>query len=201
MGTLKKRIMTKQKKQETEERSNRIEGSTESIVATDQAKFNLANGQSILDHFTIIDDPITIDLMETHCEVLKRCGSGSHVNQEKWFTEYGRLWQLHYNLLMKNVCDYRVMTNAWSMLTIADCFGVKRIRETADKIWEAVKSDIYGSTELVMCLNWKYFHMTAIGDYEKECLYSKLFLKYKWHVERQFHKDKDAMEYYYQTID
>ena len=165
------------------------------------ANGQVANGQSILDHFSIIDDPITMDLMEVHCAVLKRCGSGSHSNQKKWLTEYGRLWQLHFNRLMKNVCNYRVITNAWTMLTVADRFGVKRIRETADKIWEAVKSDIFGSTELVMCLNWKLFHMTAIGDYEKESLYSKLFLKYKWHVERQFHKDKEAIAYFYQTLD
>lgn len=191
--------MEKKKKQVSNENGCSMQDHAQTIISTIQD--NSVARQSILDQFAIIDDPVTMDLMETHCAVLERCGAGSHSNQEKWVSEYGLLWQLHFNRLMECVCDYRVITNAWLMLTVADCFGAKRIRETADIIWETVKSDIYGSTELVMCLNWKIFHMTAIGDYEKESLYSKLFLKYKWHVERQFHKDKDAIVYFYHTLD
>ena len=191
--------MSKKKKQVSNENGCSMQDHAQTTISTIQD--NSVDRQSILDQFAIFDDPITMDLMETHCAVLKRCGAGSHSNQEKWLAEYGHLWQLHFNRLMECVCDYRVITNAWSMLTVADCFGAKRIRETADIIWETVKSDIYGSTELVMCLNWKIFHMTAIGDHEKESLYSKLFLKYKWHVERQFHKDKDAIVYFYHTLD
>ena len=93
--------MPKKKKQVSNENGCSMQDHAQTIISTIQD--NSVDRQSILDQFAIIDDPITMDLMETHCAVLKRCGAGSHSNQEKWLAEYGHLWQLHFNRLMECV--------------------------------------------------------------------------------------------------
>jgi len=111
---------------------------------------------------------------------------------------YGLCEEMNFEA-MADECGYQRKTTFYNDLSIAECYGVKGIRETYDNVVRNWLNDVVYFTEFVMALNWKSWCWDSRGDDEFTLLYIELYEKAAALAYETF-KDED-LTYFVRTID
>lgn len=72
--------------------------------------------------------------------------------------------------------DYEFKTTFWKDFSIAERFGIKAIRDTFNRAFEAWKTNVEYVTELVIVLNWKIWSLYKT-DEQVARVYDELWKK------------------------
>lgn len=72
---------------------------------------------------------------------------------------------------------YKRQTTFFHDLSIAECCGIKSIKDTYKRVVESWLDDVRYFAEFVLALNWKSWEWNGRGDTELAELYSNLYYK------------------------
>ena len=99
-----------------------------------------------------------------------------------------------------NELGYVPITTFWQDLTIAEHFGKEAIIDTVERAFNEWKNNYKYITELIMVINhkcWYYYKK----DIKMSQLYQDLYYKYDFKAINLYEKNKEAIEYYFKTLD
>lgn len=99
---------------------------------------------------------------------------------------------------MAREIGYDPKTTFWQDFSVADCFGLKAIKETYKRAFDEWKGNYIYLTELVLVLNHKIWFWFGKDDVRAD-LYNELWQKTD-HYACSNLKD-DELSYFYRTID
>ena len=100
--------------------------------------------------------------------------------------------------MLAEMSGYEPKTTFFNDLSIAECFGIKAINDTYNKVIKEWGNNIVYMTEFTMCLNHKIWQLYEVDE---PCvkLYDELWRKACEYVETHF-KGKD-LSYFYEITD
>lgn len=96
--------------------------------------------------------------------------------------------------------NYKPITTFWEDFSIAERFDKKAIIDTAKRAYQQWKDDYKYLTELVMVLNHKCWYWNNENDELME-LYRNLYYEYDARAIKYLEKDREAISYYFRTLD
>ena len=96
---------------------------------------------------------------------------------------------------------YERKTTFFSDLSIAECYGIKSIKDTYRRVKKHWLDDITYITEFCMCLNWKSWEWGERGNGELTKLYTKLYYELDELITSHYESRPNELEYYYTTTD
>lgn len=94
--------------------------------------------------------------------------------------------------------DYTPKTTFFNDLSVAECFGVKAIKDTYKRVVKEWGKNIVYMTEFTMCLNHKIWQLNEV-DKPTAIVYDELWRKACEYVTTHF-KGED-LSYYYRVTD
>lgn len=100
--------------------------------------------------------------------------------------------------MAKNI-GYQPKTNFWDMFTEVEP-KEEKIKQLAEILFKKYENDYKALTELIMVINhksWEYFNYNTVLS----VLYSNLYFKYDQMAMKALGKNKEAIEYYFKTLD
>lgn len=101
---------------------------------------------------------------------------------------------------MFEMIGYTPKTTFWSDFSIAECFGVKGIKDTYNRAKNEWKNNIEFMTEFAMVLNHKGWHYNEKNQ-EYCALYFDLWQEADNFIFEQFKDDEKALQYYMEVTD
>ena len=99
---------------------------------------------------------------------------------------------------LEQMSGYEPKTTFFADLSIAECFGIKAIKDTYNQVIEEWGKNIVYMTEFTMCLNHKIWQLYKIDEVCAR-VYDELWRKACKYVETHF-KGED-LSYYYEVTD
>ena len=101
---------------------------------------------------------------------------------------------------MFEMIGYTPKTTFWSDFSIAECFGVKGIKDTYNRAKNEWEDNIEYMTEFAMVLNHKSWYYNEKNQ-EFCTLYSELWEEADNFIYEQFKDDEKALQYYMEVTD
>lgn len=100
----------------------------------------------------------------------------------------------------KNV-GYERKTTFYSDLSIAECYGIKSIKDTYNRVVKQWLDNHEYFTEFIMCLNWKSWEMYDRKNFDLSKLYADLFEKARNKAYKHYKNNKEVLEYMFNVLD
>lgn len=111
---------------------------------------------------------------------------------------YAARQQQAFTAMCLNECGYQTQTTFWSDFSVADCFGIKAIKDTYHRCFKEWRTNITYLTEFVLVLNHKIWYWAKKGE-AKARLYDQL-----WREADNWAHDNltgEDAHYYFRTLD
>lgn len=129
---------------------------------------------------------------------------GTDSYKEDIMTSYIRYKYMGRDMIEWNIEEmtgYKPISTYYTDFGIAEWYGEDAIRDTYDRAIENWSDSIEWMTEIVMVLNWKIWEHYHGGNDKLARFYDELWREAQEEVYKRFDNDKEAMAYYYRTID
>lgn len=102
---------------------------------------------------------------------------------------------------MAEYLGYKPLTTLWEDFSIAESFGTAAIKDTASRAFNAWKDNYKYLTELIMVINHKCWYWNDKGNDKLSQFYVDLYYEYDARVIKLLENDKEAITYYFRTLD